>query len=172
MLYMQDMTGSRPAAEDEAALAGRAREVGAQCLAFAARRTANLVGRTYAAHLAPHGLEMPQFAILCVLAAAGRVGSARELAARLGLERSTLTRGLDRLLRAGLVARAPGEGGGRRVSYRLTASGRARLASALPAWEAAQRALLDRLPQGAEAPARRALDLLRDAARDLIGPDA
>jgi DNA-binding transcriptional ArsR family regulator len=76
-------------------------EIRTQCLAFAARRTANLISRAYAARLAPLGLEPSQFGVLIVVAS-GKADSARELADKLGIERSTLTRNLTRLLDAGL----------------------------------------------------------------------
>ncbi|MDB5376728.1 MAG: MarR family transcriptional regulator, partial [Rubritepida sp.] len=93
-------------------------EIRTQCLAFAARRTANLISRAYAARLAPLGLEPSQFGVLIVVAS-GKADSARELADKLGIERSTLTRNLTRLLDAGLLVGAPGKG--RRITYSLTA---------------------------------------------------
>ncbi|WP_165585434.1 MarR family winged helix-turn-helix transcriptional regulator [Roseococcus sp. SYP-B2431] len=136
-----------------------------ECLAFAARRTANLISRAYAARLAPFGLEPSQFGVLIVVAT-GEADSARELADRLGIERSTLTRNLTRLLDAGLLVGVPGKG--RRITYRLTATGRARLAEALPAWQEAQNAMQAQLRPGVADAARSSLEELRGAALELI----
>ncbi len=139
-----------------------------ECLAFAARRTANLISRAYAARLAPFGLEPSQFGVLIVVAA-GRADSARELADKLGIERSTLTRNLTRLLDAGLLVGAPGKG--RRITYSLTEAGRAKLTEALPAWQEAQGAMQAQLRPGVADTARASLEELRGAAMELINAD-
>src|SRR5476649_2091554 len=64
-----------------------------------------------------------------------------------GLDRSTLGRNLRVLEGEGLVALNEGEDMRNRI-VRLTEAGAERLAAALPAWEAAQQRLIDRL--GAE----------------------
>ncbi|WP_421994928.1 MarR family winged helix-turn-helix transcriptional regulator [Roseococcus sp.] len=143
-------------------------EIRTQCLAFAARRTANLISRVYAARLAPLGLEPSQFGVLIVVAT-GKADSARELADKLGIERSTLTRNLARLLEAGLLVGTPGKG--RRISYAVTESGRAKLAEAMPAWQAAQSAMQAELKPGVADIARQSLEELRSAALELIKAD-
>lgn len=139
-----------------------------ECLSFAARRTANLISRVYAAKLAPLGLEPSQFGVLIVVAT-GETDSARELADRLGIERSTLTRNLTRLLDAGLLVGSPGKG--RRITYSLTHSGRAKLTEALPLWQEAQAAMQAQLKPGVADTARTSLEELRCAALDLINAD-
>ena len=94
------MSGRVPS--DGAELLGEIVHVRDTCLLRAARRTANLLTRVYNQHLAPLGLEATQFTILCAVAS-GRAGSSTELAAMLRIERSTLTRNLERLVSAGLV---------------------------------------------------------------------
>ena len=111
--------------------------IGAACLGRAARRTANLVTRAYNHRLGP-----------------------------LGIERSTLARNLDRLIAAGLVVAAPGDG--RRVLHRLTEEGETALVEALPLWRAAQDDLLARLPGEREAAIHEDLRLLRRAARGAL----
>lgn len=162
MHIMARSPASPPDAAAEACAA-----IGAECLAFAARRTANVISRAYAARLAPFGLEPSQFGVLVVVAA-GRADSARELADRLSIERSTLTRNLTRLLEGGLLVGTPGKG--RRITYSLTEAGRAKLAEALPAWRAAQDALKAQLAPGAADRARTALSELRNAALDMLPP--
>ena len=146
-------------------MVGELAEVRGTCMLYAARRTANLLTRAYNQRLAPLGLEATQFTILCAVAH-GRAASATELAAVLGIERSTLTRNLERLVSAGLVVPAQGEG--RRVTHKLSRAGSARLRQALPRWRAAQEAVLAGMPGGDGAPAREQLKLLRRSARDLV----
>jgi DNA-binding MarR family transcriptional regulator len=73
--------------------------------------------------------------------------SISSLAEAMGLDRSTLGRNLRVLEGEGLVKLAEGEDLRNRI-VELTEAGRARLAAALPAWEAAQQKLIDKL--GAE----------------------
>lgn len=143
--------------------------IGAACLGRAARRTANLVTRAYNHHLAPLGIEVTQFTILCTVAL-GRAKSASELADMVGVERSTLARNLDRLIAAGLVASEKGDG--RRVTHRLTDKGLDMVSDALPLWRNAQNDLLARLPADKDGEIREDLKLLRRAARGTLAPEA
>ena len=71
----------------------------------------------------------------------------QSLADAMGLDRSTLGRNLRVLEGEGLVRLVEGDDLRNRLVL-LTAAGEERLAAALPAWEAAQQKLIDRL--GAE----------------------
>ena len=139
--------------------------IGVTCLGGAARRTANLVTRAYNQHLAPLGIEVTQFSILCTVALE-RAKSASELAELVGVERSTLARNLDRLVAAGLVASEKGDG--RRLVHRLTDRGSDMVAHALPLWEKAQNELVGRLPSSRDEAIRQDLRLLRKAARGVL----
>ncbi|MCB9905180.1 MAG: MarR family transcriptional regulator [Planctomycetes bacterium] len=89
------------------------------------------VDGVYRSQLRPLGLGPSQFTLLVALA--NRPGtSAAELGRPLRMEKSTLSRTLARLRKAGLVAAAASGG------LELTAEGRARLRAALPAWQRAQ----------------------------------
>jgi DNA-binding MarR family transcriptional regulator len=139
--------------------------IGATCLGRAARRTANLVTRAYNQHLAPVGLEVTQFSILCTIAME-RAKSASELADLVGVERSTLARNLDRLITAGLVAVQKGDG--RRLIHRLTDKGVDTIAEALPLWRKAQDDLVGRLPSATDDAIREDFRLLRRAAKGVL----
>lgn len=106
------------------------------CHCLAARRRAREITRLYEARLRPHGLRATQFSILAVLAQTGAkpVG---ELADRLGLDRTSLTRSAGVLERDGWIASAESEDA-RERPLRLTEGGRRKLAEALPAWKEAQ----------------------------------
>jgi len=107
-----------------------------RCHCLAARRKARELTRLYEAKLRPHGLKATQFSILVALAAVGPkpIGM---LAGALGLERTTLTRGADLLIRDGLIAETRSEDS-RERQIKLTARGRRKLEAAYPAWKAAQ----------------------------------
>lgn len=134
------------------------------CVCFALRRTARLVTQLYDAALRPHRLRATQFPILVA-------GSRREeiplpeLAAWLGMDRTTLLRNARPLARRKLLEVVP-EGGSRRTLVRVTPAGRALLARAYPAWKNVQ----DRVLAGVPGPAwSRNLQGLTEAARRAQG---
>ena len=92
--------------------------------------------RLYDDALRPFGLRTTQLSILSRLQDEGPLGLT-QLAARLALERSTLTRDLAPLERRGLVRVGAGEDRRQRVAE-LTADGGATLAAAWPAWRGVQ----------------------------------
>jgi DNA-binding MarR family transcriptional regulator len=99
------------------------------------RRLARAMSRLYDQHLAAAGLKTTQYS---VLAHASRAAlPVAELADRLGMERTTLTRNLKPLCEAGWVELAAGRDARQRI-VTLTAAGRAKLKAAWPAWRAAQ----------------------------------
>src|SRR5690606_24901024 len=85
--------------------------------------------------LAGAGLTVNQYSLLRHARTPQSLG---ELAASLGMDRTTLTRNLRPLLRDGLLAEVRDEDPRRRV-VALTAAGRQRLARARPLWQRAQR---------------------------------
>jgi DNA-binding MarR family transcriptional regulator len=91
--------------------------------------------RAYDRHLAKAGLGSPQYGVLMTIdAIPGR--SVGDIAARLDMDRTTLTRNLELLVARGLVAT---EGSDRRTkALRLTAAGAAKLAQARRYWRMAQ----------------------------------
>ncbi len=89
------------------------------------------------------GLSATQFAILRALERRG-TSNLRPLADDLVMERTSLYRAIAPLERDGLVATEadPSDARARRAS--LTAAGHERIAAALPYWQAAQRAFIER----------------------------
>jgi len=106
------------------------------CHCLAARRKARELTRLYEAKLRPHGLKATQFSMLVALAVAGPKPMG-VLASALGLERTTLTRGVALLIRDGLVAELRSEDGRERQLI-LTGRGRRKLEAAYPAWRSVQ----------------------------------
>jgi DNA-binding MarR family transcriptional regulator len=113
------------------------------CVCATLRMATRAVARVYDQALEPHGLRTTQYSILARLEAEGPA-SVGHLAARLAMDRTTLAREADPLVRARLVEEAPGQDRRRRV-LALTPAGLARLESARPAWREAQRRIRNEL---------------------------
>ena len=123
----------------------------ADCLCHNIRKTARLLTQFYDEALRPSGLRMPQFTLMAAVAEMGAVAFV-PLAAYLGLDRTTLGRNVELLVRDGLVQVDPGEQDKRQQVVRLTELGAIRLAEAMPLWEAAQRKALKKVAKGQLAP--------------------
>jgi DNA-binding MarR family transcriptional regulator len=107
------------------------------CAGLHARLVARRLSRLFDRHLAPFGLGLAQFGLMAEIAAAAddTIGG---LAARAGLDPSTLSRNLRALERQGLVEIVIAEADLRRRAVWLTEKGARTLASAMPAWREAQ----------------------------------
>ncbi len=116
----------------------RLRAVGERCICLHTRMTARAVTRAYDAALAPLGLEGTQFTLLAAIAV-DPTRSVTEMADRLALERSSLSRNFSLLKQRGLIA--PASGRGRAVRYAATEAGLRLIEAALPAWHAVQERL-------------------------------
>ncbi len=125
------------------------------CTCFRLRRATRQVSQLYDQALAGAGLGVNQYSILRHARTPRTLG---ELAARLGMDRTTLTRNLQPLLREGWLAEERGADPRQRV-LSITSEGRRRLALARPLWRRAQRridgllgeAALERLHAGLDA---------------------
>lgn len=120
--------------------------IASQCLCINLRRAARGVSRYYDGALDGFGINVAQYSLLCNLQRLEQP-SISSLAEAMGLDRSTLGRNLRVLEGEGLVRMDEGEDQRNRI-VQLTQAGHERLAAALPAWEAAQQRLIDKL--GAE----------------------
>ena len=113
------------------------------CVCFNLRWVARAVTQFFDAELRRHGIRPTQTPILSALAA--KPGwSMDELSDWLGMERTTLVRNLRPLERDGLLELS-GTGRGGKVSVSLTPKGKKELAEAMPAWHAAQQAVVKTL---------------------------
>ena len=113
------------------------------CLCTALRLAALTATERYDAALAPSGLKVTMFRVLS-FAEGDEAPTITSLAAKLGLERSTVGRNLKVLERQGLIAFNGGEDE-RAKFIDVTPKGRAAIDAARPLWRAAQdemRALL------------------------------
>lgn len=113
-----------------------AMEIAGSCLGFRLRLLDRVVARIYDDALRPLELRRTQLDLLAALHRFGPASPAR-LISMLGLEKSSLSRNIRRLITRGVVAELPGSD--RRCHLlELTDAGHAQLADALPAWRRAQ----------------------------------
>ena len=119
------------------------------CVGQGLRRAARTITRRYDAALRPSGLTLGQFSILTMTAAAGPI-SIGALAARLGMDRTTMTRDLAPLQRRGLLESLADPKDRRSRKLGATAEGRRLLQEALPLWASAQTSSLERVPDWPE----------------------
>jgi DNA-binding MarR family transcriptional regulator len=112
------------------------REMAGACLAARLRLLNRVVTNLYDDALRPHGLRVSQMHVLVAVAAAGPL-RAVDVARRLRLDASTLSRDLERLVKRKWVRSSPGPGRARKLE--ITSSGQELLAAALGDWREAQR---------------------------------
>lgn len=113
-----------------------AREIGGNCIGFRLRLLDRIVARVYDDALRAHELRRTQLDLLAALQRFGPATPA-QLIRILGLEKSSLSRNLRRLIKRGLVAELAGAD---RRCHRLdlTEQGHQQLTLALPDWRRAQ----------------------------------
>ena len=114
-----------------------AQRIVGECLAGRARLISRVVSGIHAEALRPHGITTAQMGILAV-AAAHDDPAASDVASALCLEKSTLSRNLDRMIDHGWLDIVPGDDG-RSQRLRATPAGRRLLEKVAPAWRSAQR---------------------------------
>ena len=126
------------------------------CLCLHLQRAARAVGRRFDAALRPLGLTNGQFSLLMSLNRP-EPSSIGGVSALLAMDRTTLTAALKPLERRGLLEVTIDDADKRSRRLRLTASGQALLAAAVPVWEATHAAIERRLaanPEGLRADLR------------------
>jgi DNA-binding MarR family transcriptional regulator len=110
------------------------------CMSASLRMATRRVARHYDRALAPVGITTNGYSILARLERLGPLPLGI-LAARLGADRSTLSRELAPLVDAGYVAAVPDPADRRRRTVVLSAAGRGLVRQARPLWEEAQASL-------------------------------
>jgi DNA-binding MarR family transcriptional regulator len=131
------------------------------CVCFNFRKVTRLVTQHFDEVLKPSGLLITQFTILVAIAKLKAV-TVNELAERLVMDRTTLTRNIKPLMRSGWISMEPGQDKRTRV-ISLTQYGEQVLADSWPLWQQAQAQIIEvlgesqwsrLLPQLAEATKR------------------
>ena len=113
------------------------------CTNLKLRQLARVVTRLYDAQVAATGLKITQFSLLAHVVALGPIRPS-DLAQRMRLDASTLTRNLHPLIAQGLLRQGAGADARSRL-IEATEAGRAKRAEAQRAWKQAQLALNARL---------------------------
>ena len=113
------------------------------CIGFNTRRATRLITQYYDKALAPAGLRSTQYSLLSVLAMLGE-NSMQDLAFVLAMDRTTLTRNLNPLLKKGWVNVQVGSDR-RARPLTITPAGQAVLDDALPLWHKAQAHVVDQI---------------------------
>lgn len=103
------------------------------CLCLHAQRAARVLARRFDDALRPAGLTNGQFSMLMSMNRPGPVRM-RDVAALLGMDRTTVTAALKTLEKRGLVTAGPDPEDRRGRLLLLTEAGRERLAEAVPIW--------------------------------------
>lgn len=106
------------------------------CLVFNTRMAARAVTRRYDGLLRPYGVTSAQFSLLGGIRR-GEGQTVSELAEKNGIDRTSLTRNLDRLEKMGLIVSLPAVRGNARICD-LTEAGEALVAKLVPLWFEAQ----------------------------------
>ncbi len=109
------------------------------CTNHKLRQLGRVVTRHYDAYIAATGLKNSQYALLAHVVQLGPIRPT-DLAQRMRMDASTLTRNLQPLLAQGWLRQGPGEDARSRL-VEVTNAGRAKRAEAQRAWKQAQLAL-------------------------------
>jgi DNA-binding MarR family transcriptional regulator len=107
------------------------------CACTLVRRIARKLTSLYDTGLAPAEITITQYSLLANIGRAGQL-SHTELADKLGMDRTTLTRNLRPLVQAHWIAVTNGEDR-RQHLLQLTAAGKKKVDRSLPLWEKVQR---------------------------------
>jgi len=126
------------------------------CTNHKLRQLSRAVTRHYDAYIAATGLKNTQYSLLSHVVQLGPIRPS-DLAQRMRLDASTLTRNLQPLLAQGWLRQRPGEDARSRL-VEATAAGRAKRAEAQGAWKQAQLALNARVGSGRVAALHALLD--------------
>jgi DNA-binding MarR family transcriptional regulator len=113
------------------------------CTNLKLRQLSRLVSRHYDAFVAPTGLKSTQYSLLSHVSLAGPIRPS-DLAQRMRIDASTLTRNLQPLIAQGWLTLGPGEDARSRL-VAVTDTGREKRAEGQRAWKQAQVALNERL---------------------------
>ena len=110
--------------------------IASECLAVRIRLLNRTVTNIFDAALRPLGVKVSQLNVLMVVAKRGP-SSPGDVARRLNMEKSTLSRNVDRMRTRGWLKVSPGDSGRKQV-LELAAPGRKLIEKSLPFWKKAQ----------------------------------
>ena len=147
-----------------------ARRIVTECPQIRVRQVSRLLTRVYDEALRPIGVGVSQLSVLVAVAQFGEAGARMgALAQVLVMERTTLTRNLRPLEKAGWVRVGRSRDDARARVVNLTTAGERTIEAAYPLWEAAQRRIRDAIGVGKMASLREQLGEVVALAPKLIG---
>ena len=114
------------------------------CACYNTRKAARLLAQAYDRALEPSGLRNTQFSALAAISGSDDSLTITEMAVKMSVDRTTLTRNLNVLVRNGLV-RVDVGADARSKLVALIATGRKALDEAIPLWEGIQSSITGRL---------------------------
>ena len=142
---------------DEARQAIRtAQAIASECIGARLRMLNRATTRIYDEVLRPHGIKFSQMNILTLVTLHGPI-SPGQVARRLAIEKSTLSRNVRILESNGWIESRPGEVGNSQL-LRVTAQGRRLLRKASPSWRRAQEQVASLLGDRATSAIRNAVE--------------
>ena len=124
-----------------------ARQMTNDCIAMRLRQLNRIVTRLYDDALRPLGFTINQLNILATIISRGPI-SPGQLGQMLGMEKSTVSRTVDRMCKQGWIDIGPGKDK-RTQSLKATSRGRQLLAAAAPVWFDLQGKVLDSTAENA-----------------------
>ena len=110
-------------------------QIASECIAVRVRMLNRTITSIYDEAFRPLGMTVGQMNILVLVAKRGPI-SPTDVARRLNMEKSTLSRNIERMRGHGWVVVSPSDGRGQQL--RAAAAGRKQLDKALPLWKKAQ----------------------------------
>ncbi|MEL6552175.1 MAG: MarR family winged helix-turn-helix transcriptional regulator [Cyanobacteria bacterium J06621_11] len=143
-----------------------ARQMSQECVARRLRQVNRTITRLYDEALRPHGLTVNQLNILAVIISEKQIRPG-QLGQALGMEKSTVSRTVDRMVRKDWLKVAPGEDS-RTQLLTVTPKGRKLLLSVTPVWDQLQAGVLTDASSGSNILQMLALD---DPAEDISAQD-
>lgn len=124
-----------------------ARQMTNHCIAMRLRQINRMVTRLYDEALRPLGFTINQLNILATIVSRGPIAPG-QLAQMLGMEKSTISRTIDRMHKHGWIDIGPGKDK-RSQSLKATPQGRQLLLTAAPVWDELQANVLDSTAENA-----------------------
>ncbi len=121
---------------DRNEVAARAQTLARHCIAYRIRALSRVITNLYDSVLKPFGITVNQTTILAMLVVAGETGPG-VIGKRLVMEKSTVSRSLERMSKNGWIEVATREDGSGQV-IKVTPEGLGLLAGLYPEWERAQ----------------------------------
>ena len=120
-----------------------AETMAAECIAFRVRALSRVITNLYDAALEPFGITVNQATMLIMLSLVGEATPGR-IVKGLYMEKSTVSRNLDRMKKQGWIE-ARGRDGGKEQIITVTAAGKNLLASMHEVWQKAQKEAIELL---------------------------